>query len=204
MPRPGRKESVLEASVQLFARKGYHGTTVRDIAEESGMLSGSLYAHITSKEDLLFEIVLRAADRFLAAIRPIAEGPGPAEERLRKAMAAHMEVMSASRDAAVVFMHEWQALAPERRTDVARLRDEYEGLLAGIIRSGVRAGEFAPVDERFARLLVLSTVNWVYQWYNPDGPLRPAQVADQFAGLILGGIRGSGSPAEVTGEGESE
>lgn len=203
MPRPGRKESVVEASIRLFAEKGYHGTTVRDIAEESGMLSGSLYAHITSKEDLLFEIVLRAADQFLAAVRPIAAEVGPAEERLRRAMAAHMEVMSASRDAAVIFMHEWRALSPERRADVARLRDQYEECLAKIIRSGVATGEFGPVDERFARLLVLSAVNWVYQWYSPDGPLRPEQVADRFADLILSGVKASARAVGETGGGES-
>jgi len=195
MARPGRKEQVLDAAVMLFSRKGYHGTTVRDIAEEAGMLSGSLYAHIASKEDLLYEIVLGAADRFMAALRPIADGPGTATERLRQAMIAHIGVIASSRDASIVFMHEWQALSAERRAVAACRRDDHEALFAQIIRQGVESGEFyATLDQKFARLLVLSAVNWVYTWYDPLGPLAPEALADRFATLVLDGLthRGGG------------
>jgi AcrR family transcriptional regulator len=188
MPRPGRKENVLEAAVSLFSRKGYHGTTVRDIAEESGMLSGSLYAHITSKEDLLFEITCRASDQFMAAVEPIASARAPAPVRLREAMAAHLRVVAGSLEAATIFLHEWKALSPERRAIIAERRKAYERLLARIIRDGVESGEFRRVDEKFARLLLLSAVNWLYEWYDPAGALGPDEVADRFADLILGGL----------------
>lgn len=192
MPRPGRKEHVVEAAVTLFSRKGYHGTTVRDIAVESGMLSGSLYAHISSKEDLLFEIVIRAADQFMGAVQPIAEGPGTAAEKLRRAMSAHLQVIAGSLDGATVFMHEWKALSEERRQIVSERRTAYEQLFASIIRQGIHSGEFRPVDEKFARLLVLSAVNWLYEWYNPAGPLGPDAVADKFATLLLQGFMHGG------------
>lgn len=188
MARPGRREHVLESAVALFSRKGYHGTTVRDIAEESGMLSGSLYAHIAAKEDLLYEIVLAAARQFTEAVQPIAQGPGSAGERLRRAMAAHLQVVAGSLEAATVFLHEWKALSPQRREAVVARRREYEQLFARIIREGVEAGEFRPVDERFARLLVLSAVNWLYEWYDPAGPLGPEAVAERFAELMLHGF----------------
>lgn len=188
MPRQGRREEMLAAAVALFSRKGYHATTVRDIADEVGMQSGSLYAHIASKEDLLDEIVRQAADRFMAAITPIADGPGPAGERLKLAMAAHIRVVAASPEAATVFLHEWKALSPERRAAVAERRAAYEEQLARIIRQGVAAGEFRPIDEQFVRLLVLSAVNWVYQWYRPGGPLAPDEVADRFHQIVLRGI----------------
>lgn len=185
MPRPGRKANLLESAVALFSRKGYHGTTVRDIAEDTGMLSGSLYAHISSKEDLLFEIVIRAADQFQQAVEPIADGPGTSEQKLRQAMRAHVRVVAASVEAATVFMHEWKALSPDRRAVVAERRNEYERLLARIIRQGVESGEFRQLDEKFARLLVLSAVNFLYEWYDPNGPLKPDAVADKYADLIL-------------------
>lgn len=192
MPRPGRKGNVMEAAVSLFSRKGYHGTTVRDIAVESGMLSGSLYAHISSKEDLLFDIVLRAADQFMGALQPIVDRPGSASEKLRAAMAAHLRVVSNSLEAATVFMHEWKALSEERRAVIAEKRNAYEDLLARIIRQGIESGEFRQVDEKFARLLVLSAVNWLYEWYNPAGPLGPEAVADKFAILLLQGLVSEG------------
>jgi AcrR family transcriptional regulator len=192
MARPGRKENVLEAAVTLFSRKGYHGTTVRDIAVESGMLSGSLYAHISSKEDLLYEVVLRAADQFMTAVQPIAESSLTPSEKLRQAMAAHLRVVASSLDAATVFMHEWKALSDERRAQVAERRNAYEQLFAGIIREGITSGEFREVDEKFARLLIMSAVNWLYEWYNPDGPLGPDEVANKFADLLLKGFQREG------------
>ncbi|HYF91814.1 MAG TPA: TetR/AcrR family transcriptional regulator [Symbiobacteriaceae bacterium] len=193
MPRPGRKDDLVAAAIALFSAKGYHGTTVRDIALETGMLSGSLYAHIQSKEDLLFEIVLRAADQFMAAIGPIVASDRPAAAKLRDAMQAHLRVMAQGRDAAAIFMHEWKALAGARRSVIASKRREYERALGAIIRQGVAEGEFRAVDEKFARLLILSTVNWLYQWYDPDGPLGSDEVADRFLDLILRGlIRGGG------------
>ncbi len=188
MPRPGRKENLLEAAVSLFSRKGYHGTTVRDIAVEVGMLSGSLYAHISTKEDLLYEIVLRASDQFTAAVEPIVGSEGSASEKLRRAMAAHIGVVAQSLEGATVFMHEWKALCDERRQVIAEKRNAYERLFAQIIRQGIESGEFHPVDEKFSRLLILSAVNWLYEWYNPGGPLGPEAVADKFADLLLEGM----------------
>lgn len=179
----------MEAAAALFARKGYHGTTVRDIADESGMLSGSLYAHINSKEDLLFEIVDRVADQFLTAVEPIVNSEGRADARLEAAMAAHTRVVAGSIQTATIFLHEWHALDPERRGLIQAKRNRYEALLAEIIDQGVRSGEFRPVDAKFARLLVLSAVNWLYEWYKPDGPLGPDEVAHKFAELILRGLR---------------
>ena len=189
MGRPGRKENVLEAAVSLFSRKGYHSTTVRDIATESGMLSGSLYAHMESKEDLLVEIVNRSAGQFMEALRPIVDGPGAAGDKLRAAMTAHVQVVAGSLEAATVFLHEWKALSPERREVVGRWRREYESLWDRILAEGIASGEFAPVNVRMARLLVLSSVNWLYEWYNPAGPLGPDAIAAEFAELCLNGLR---------------
>lgn len=188
MPRPGRREEMLEAAVALFSRKGYHATTVRDIADEVGMQSGSLYAHIASKEDLLFAVVMRATDQFMAVIKPIADGDEPASAKLKRAMAAHIRLVAQSPEAATVFLHEWKALAPKRRQVVAERRAAYEGELGRIIRQGVEAGEFRQVDETFVRLLVLSAVNWVYQWYKPGGGLGADEVAERFHEIILLGI----------------
>ncbi len=196
MPRPTRKAAIVDAAVDLFAHKGYHATTVRDIAGESGMLSGSLYAHISSKEDLLFEIVERAANEFTAAAEPIVRGPGTAADKLRRAMAAHVDVVAGDLAAATVFLHEWRALSPERQQAAAALRDRYESLLGEIIAAGVASGEFKGVDQKFARLLVLSAVNWLYSWYRPGGELAAAAVADKLATLILDGLAANGGNAQ--------
>jgi AcrR family transcriptional regulator len=193
VPRPGRREQVLEAAVALFSRKGFHGTSIREIAEESGMLSGSLYAHIASKEDLLYEIVMHAADQFMEAVSPIVAGGGAPSDKLRAAMRAHLRVVAGSLEAATIFLHEWKALSPQRRAAVSTRRDAYEALWTAILQEGVQRGEFRPVDVKLARLLVLSALNWLYEWYDPAGPLGPEAVADAFAGILLDGLRKEGA-----------
>lgn len=189
MGRPTRKDLILEVAVRLFSERGFHGTTIREIAEAAGMLSGSLYAHIQTKEDLLYEVVGQAADRFLGAIEPLLAAELPAAEKLRQAMVAHAEVVAASRPHATVFMHEWKALTPPRRAEIAARRKAYEQHLAQIINEGVKNGEFGPIDERMARLLILSAVNWIYEWYDPTGPLTPQDVADRYWRLALEGMQ---------------
>jgi len=181
--RRSRKEQILEEAARLFGRRGYHATSMRDIGEATGMLAGSLYAHISSKEDLLFEIVLQAANQFLdrlESLRPLDLSP---EERLRRAMRAHVGVVADNLDEAWVFHHEWKALTGERRDEVRRLRRRYEQLWDEIVR-----GLPGAADPRFARLLVLSAANWTYTWYRPEGPLSPDEVADRFSDLLLAGL----------------
>jgi AcrR family transcriptional regulator len=181
-PTP-RRDQILEEAARLFGRRGYHATSMRDIGGATGMLAGSLYSHISSKEDLLNEIVLRAANRFLSELGAILAEDLTSEERLRRAMRAHVAVVASNVDAAWVFHHEWKSLTGERREEVRRLRRRYEGLWDGIVRELPGAA-----DPRFARLLVLSAANWTYTWYRPDGPLSPDEVADRFTDLLLAGL----------------
>lgn len=193
MKRGERRQQILLTAGSLFSQKGYHGTTIRDIADSTGLLSGSLYAHITSKEDLLFELVDQAAEEFLAALTPIVEGDGSAQAKLTAAMAAHIRVIADHLSHATCFFHEWRNLSPERQALIQAKRDHYQGLLTRLVHEGIQSGEFSPVDERYATTLVLSAVNWTYQWYNPQGPLTPEAVAQRFATLILAGL---GSPQQ--------
>ena len=133
----------MEVARRFFSTKGYHGTTIRDISEASGILSGSLYAHINSKEDLLFEITDRGAEAFLGSLRPIVEGPGSPREKLRRGLTAHARVVADNLEGATVFFHEWKSLSKERREIIQRKRDEYESLWARIIDEGIEKGEFS-------------------------------------------------------------
>jgi AcrR family transcriptional regulator len=177
-----RRGRILEEAARLFGSRGYHATSMRDIGEATGLLAGSLYAHISSKEDLLYEIVLQSATEFLERLEAI-PADQDAESRLRRAMRAHIEVVAGNVDAAWVFHHEWKALTGDRLAEIRGLRRRYERLWDGIVRDLPGA-----VDPRFARLLVLSAANWTYTWYRPEGPLSPEAVADRFTDLLLAGL----------------
>lgn len=182
-----RRDEILEAAARLFSERGYHATSMRDLGEATGMLAGSLYAHIDGKEDLLFGIVQRAAESFLTGVEAVRDSDASPEEKLRLAMRAHVAVVAGDPEAARVFHHEWRALSGRRRTEVRRLRRRYEAVWDEIVRDlpGAR-------DRRSARLLVLSAANWTYTWYRPDGPMSPQQVADRFTDLLLEGLGGGG------------
>ncbi|EGK07334.1 TetR/AcrR family transcriptional regulator [Kroppenstedtia eburnea] len=190
MSRIGRREKILEKASQLFRTKGYHGTTIRDISEASGILSGSLYAHIKSKEDLLFEITDRGAELFLRSLRPVVMSEEDPVLKLRKGLVAHIRVITENLEAATVFFHEWKALTEERRRIIQAKRDEYEAMWAELLSEGVNRGSFRLADEKFARLLILSAANGLYQWYNPQGDLSPEEVADRFTTILLSGFTG--------------
>jgi TetR/AcrR family transcriptional regulator, cholesterol catabolism regulator len=183
-----RKEQIYSTARSLFRERGYPATTVRDIAREMNMQAGSLYAHIESKEDVLWEIVNRAADQFLDAAEPIAASDLPPTAKLRELVRAHVGVVATNLAEATIFLHEWKFLGEERQQKIAERRNHYESLYRRVVEDGIASSEFAPTDPKMATLLVLSAVNWMPQWYNPAGPLSPAQVADSFSELVLKGL----------------
>jgi TetR/AcrR family transcriptional regulator, cholesterol catabolism regulator len=188
MAERSRRDLILRAARTLFKEKGYHATTVRDIAEMSGVLSGSLYAHIRTKEDLLFEITDEIADCFLARLEEIVQSEASAPGKFRMALHAHIQVVAENLDAASVFSHEWRALSDDRRAVIQAKRDRYEHLWAAILAEGVQEGSFHSNNLRFARVVTLSVANWLYQWYRPDGVLTADEVADELAAVLLRGL----------------
>lgn len=184
-----RREDVLAAAEKLFSDRGYEATSVRDIADALGLSPGSLYSHIETKEELLWEILTASADRFFAAVEPIAKSNVVTIEKLRKAIAAHVRVITDSAAAAAVFTTEWRHLAEPRRARFAQRRDDYEQMFRCMVHDAVREGLFGDVDEKFATLLILSTMNWIYQWYRPNGPMTPEEIARKIADLLFNGLR---------------
>lgn len=184
-----RLRQITGAAEQLFSRQGYHATTIRQVAQAVDLQGGSLYAHIASKEDVLAAIVERAAAEFQAAVAPIVAEEAPAAERLRRAVRAHIAVIAGNPSAATVYFQDWRHLSPARRPAVRRRRDEYEQLWRTIIVQGLADGSFAGVEPRMAATACLSLCNWTYQWYDPDGPLSPEAIADQFSDLLLRGLQ---------------
>jgi AcrR family transcriptional regulator len=185
---PTRKDQIYQVAERLFSERGYHATTMREIARELQIEGGSLYSHINGKQDLLYAIVLRGSDQFLRAAREVIAAAGPARARLRELMRRHLAIMAESTPRAIVYFHEWHHLDLEHQAVVRARRDEYESYVRRIIRDGIVAGEFAPRDERLIGLHVLSLLNWTYQWYAPGGTWNADQLADRFFDLLMGGL----------------
>ncbi len=183
-----RKDQILATAERLFRQKGYLATSIREIGEAVGIRGASLYHHIGGKEDLLWTIANRAADEFFAALQPVMAGQEAAPLKLRKAIAAHIGVITRNIDAAAVYFNEWRHLGEAQRQQYVQRRDDYESYFREIIWQGVQAGHFASIDVKFAARMVLSALNWTHQWYRPDGPMKPAEISATIADYLLNGL----------------
>src|SRR5881409_1928172 len=162
-----RRSELTREAARLFAEKGYHGTSIGDLAEALGVQKGSLYHHIESKQDLLYETMRDGATAFHAALDAIPEEP-PATEKIRLALRAHLRVVAEQLDVATVFVREWRYLEGERREEIVGERRRYEERIRALFREGRDLGELrTDLDDATAALLVLSAVNWAYTWLQP-------------------------------------
>jgi AcrR family transcriptional regulator len=187
-----RRQQIENTASALFREHGYAGTSVRDIAKALDIQGASLYAHVASKEDVLWSIVVRAADRFDAAVAPVVADTSVAPSvRLARMIAAHIGVIADDLGNAASFLQEWRFLSFERRQAVADRRDQYESRFRAVIEEGIAVGEFdAGIDPRLSATLILSALNGVAGWYRPTGSLTPMQIADRYSAMLLGGVRG--------------
>lgn len=188
--RTHRRDQMLEVAARLFSERGYHGTSMQHLAQGLGILRGSLYAHISSKEDLLFDIVDRGADRFISRMEEVLASDLSPEEKVRLGVLAHVATVAEHPEASAVFLNDWRFLSKDRREEILAKRDLYESLVREVVEEGIEWGVFPEdLDAKLAAIFILSVVNWLHQWYDPSGPLSPDEVADRLSAMILTGFR---------------
>lgn len=183
----GRRREIDDVASELFRASGYAATSIRDIARALDMQGASLYAHVASKEDLLWAIIDRAAAAFeRAAERASAETVGgDAVERLAALVEAHVEVVTADPERSSVFVTEWRHLSEAHRSSVAMRRDAYEARFRETIADGVSIGAFGATDPALAATFILTALNGISTWYRPDGRLSADRIADHYVELAL-------------------
>lgn len=187
--RADRMDEIMDAAVKLFAKKGYHATSISDISEAVGLGRGALYYYILSKEDLLWEIHNRHVDPLLEATIQLEQQPLTPEEKLREVSRQLIGTITMYLPYMTVFYREIGALSPERLAKLVEKRRAYEDSIERILREGVRSGEWEIENPRMCVLAFLGMYNWTFQWYNPQGPMKPDEIADSFFQLFLKGIQ---------------
>jgi AcrR family transcriptional regulator len=187
-----RRSQLTREAARLFARKGYHGTSIGDIADALGVQKGSLYSHIASKEDLLYETMRDGAAAFHGSLDAIPDDL-PSTEKIRLALRGHLRVVAEQLDVATVFVQEWRYLEGPRRDEIVAERRRYEERIRDLFREGRELSELrADLDESVAALLLLSAANWAYTWLKPGRDTD--ELADRFYALLVDGIRGYSTP----------
>ena len=188
-----RRDELTRTAARLFAEKGYHGTSIGDLADAMGVQKGSLYAHIDSKQDLLYEATREGAQAFHAALDAVPDDV-PATDRIRLALRGHLRVVAEQLDVATVFTREWRYLEGERALEFLSERRRYEERIRQLFREGRETGDLrTDLDDGAAALLVLSAANWAYTWLRPGADTDA--LADRFFALLLDGIRGYSTPS---------
>lgn len=191
-----RRAELVRTAARLFAERGYHGTSMGDIAEAMGVQKASLYSLTESKQQLLYDTVRTGAEAFHAALDGVDDG-AHAVERIRRALRGHLRVVGEQVDAATVFTREWRYLEGSFSEEFVAERRRYEERWRDLFREGVERGELR-VDLRpsDAALLVLSAANWAYTWL-PEGADTDA-LADRFTAIVVDGIGGYSTPRSAS------
>ncbi len=184
----GTSEAITKAATRLFRTKGYHGTTVEDIARAVGQKKGSLYYHISGKEELLMGILNDAMTNAVKRIENIMKLRVPPMERLRRAVEDHIAGVLTHRDAVTVFLQEGDKLTGQSNKRYLSKRREYEKAFRLLVQSAMKHGGIRKGDVSLLTRAILGTCNSVLVWYRPGGRLRPGEIAASLADFIFNGI----------------
>jgi TetR/AcrR family transcriptional regulator, cholesterol catabolism regulator len=193
------RQEILRTAARLFQQRGYDATSMNDVAAALKLSKGGLYHHFQSKDEILFEIMDHAMEitqeRVLSPVRGIADP----EQRLRALIRLHIEVVLSPRDREItVMLHENHPLPPALRKRINARKKDYihflENLMAEVQnqvhRDQAQKSHHAKgnVSPRAAAFALLGMINWIYQWYKPEGELQAQNLIPQFTDLIFGGI----------------
>jgi AcrR family transcriptional regulator len=182
-------EVIVRESIRLFAENSYPVVGMRDLSKAVGLQPGSLYAHISSKEDLLMLIVEEGITNYIDAISEAIDTREPANVRLRAAIRAHMRVLADTVEQTKVTFTQWRYLGPDNRARVIGLRQQYEDLFFSVAQQGIKDGELRQVPHLKASLLsIIGGLNFAAEWYSPDKPETPEALGDAIADLLLDGL----------------
>jgi AcrR family transcriptional regulator len=177
-------------AVRLFSEKTYPDVGMRDISDAVGILPGSLYVHVKSKEEILFNIVERGILNYLVTLTPIVESAEPAGARLRKTILAYMNVLDSNLTQTRVAVFQWSYLSQPNRERVVKLRERFRQLFTTLVEEGISSGEFIPMRHPgIVTIAVIGLLNSTMHWYCPTGTVSAEKVGEQLAELVLGGLR---------------
>lgn len=192
------RADVVAAAGRLFAERGYHGTSMRDLGRDLGLVGSSLYSHIGSKEELLVEVVRSGARLFQESAEQASTAEGSAAERLRALIVGHIGVMLDHRQDVGTYLNEASALEETVRRQVIESRNGYEEFFRTAFKDGVADGSIVlRTEPRLAAIFLLSILNAIERWYRPTGRLTRQQLADEIFDFVIRSPSGRGVGEDV-------
>lgn len=194
-PKISRKEIVEQKAAAMFREKGYSATSMRDLATGLGIEAASLYSHIKSKEELLYNICFPMGKALFESLDALPENLSP-QEKLLKALTNHLQILTRNPDEALVFLHEYRHLSEPSRSEFLAMRKEYEQRFMLILRQGIRTGQFRKTDEKITTLMLLSAVNSTPMWIRKEAGVEAGKVAALLSDILINGLAAPDAPAK--------
>lgn len=184
-----RVKNLLDIGARLFAEKGFEATSMRDISTAAGVSKGLLYHHFSSKDDIYARISFSATQHLYSFVAERIPEEACASDKVRAFMIAAATFFAEHRTAWIAASNAFW-LDPDKHRKELRItrRRQFEQQLRDLISEGVEAGEFRDVDPATTGRLILSGINWMHRWLDPDKELTAQEVAGQYADILLNGI----------------
>jgi len=178
-----RKEEVMTVAARLFAAKGYHATTLDEIAEEIVVTKPALYYYVHNKEDILRTIINRMMEP-MEEVNRLGQSTLPPKEKMRKIIQILVKFAAERKETTLIAFEQANILPKRSRDALQRRQKEVEKTVGQILKDGIKEGCFADIDTRMTCFAILAVANGLYRWYQPKGHLTPAKIADHFIMLL--------------------
>jgi AcrR family transcriptional regulator len=189
--KPNREAQVIEAAIEVFYQRGYAAATIQDVADKVGVLKGSLYYYIDSKEDLLHRIFTESYEQSVVLLAEAAALDAPPLDRLRSYFQAYVLWYLQNVERVSLYFNDWKALTGKRRAEVIQQRAVYETFIRDHIDEAKRDGTVSEtIDTKYAVFFLLGAVNGVPTWYRRKGPDSPEHIAESYADMVIATLRG--------------
>lgn len=191
-PDPDRVQEIVDAAAEIILTKGYSATSIQDIADSVGILKGSLYHYVRTKEDFLYRIIKDVYDEALTDIARVTDMEAPPLERLAAFIHAHITFAAKHLVAYTIQVREFDRLSPDRREEIRQGGENYVEALQRILEDGQGTGDVdASLDPRLTAVVITGSLNSMTRWYQPGGSLAPEQLADVYASFIISSVASS-------------
>ena len=194
--RAVKRDAVIRAAAREFNRKGYHNTSLDDIAARLEVTKPTVYYYVTSKEQLLFECFVAGVEQIRAAFRDARRLAVPARARLNAVLRHYGEAVASEFGWCMVRAEE-QDLSPAMSRHIKALKSEIDHGIRRLIREGIQDRSIEPCDPKMTAFALAGALNWIAHWYREDRTLSGAQIAAAFVTFFEGGLRPRGSASQV-------
>lgn len=183
------KDDILDAAAQVIRQKGFHGASMSDIAGAVQLQKASLYHHVSSKQEILLELLDRALALLTEQVEMVANQPAPPDDKLRRMVRIYLRLLAENSDLSSVLLFEHRSLEPDQHARHIPNRDRFEILWREVLVEGIESGIFQCEDVALSVRALMGILNWTLTWYHPDGPLPIEQIADHYTDLLLHGLQ---------------